>query len=135
MGPEYVLLARIFLCTSLLASLAWTADYSRTGAWRNVVGRNLLTKTVIICALLTISLLGSLLRFDPFWLRVLAWTDLVLIAAIGPVMLWRMLVFRKVSVSVVRCLNGHFVSAEAVYCPQCGVPVTQQAAARNPDLL
>ena len=119
-GPLYLDLLRIALCEALAGSLMWMAEYSLRRGWRNLVGRNLLAKTAILCGLLLIGLLGSLLRFSPFWLEVLRWCDLVLVAAIGPVMVWRMAVFRRVGGAVARCPDGHYVSAGARYCPQCG---------------
>lgn len=125
----YMILARIFLCTSLAASLAWTVDYSMNGAWRNPVGKNLIVKTLIIVGLLTVSALASFFRLSPFWIMVIRWADLGLIAVIGPVMVWRMRVFRKYAGAVIRCSNGHFVSSGALFCPQCGIPVRQPGLA------
>lgn len=121
--PVQLDLFRAALCVALAGSLMWVAEYSLRRGWRNPVGRNLLAKTVIICCLLLISLLASLLHFSRGGLEVLFWCDLALIAAIGPVMAWRMAVFRRVGGAVARCPAGHFVSAGALYCPQCGLPV------------
>lgn len=116
-----LLLSKIFLCTSLAGTLAWIADYSRDKWWNNVVGQNLVTKTVIIALLLMTSLLGAFFRLSPGFIYWLRWFDIGLLACLGPVMVWRIVVFRRVSGAVVRCRNGHVVSSGARYCPECGV--------------
>jgi hypothetical protein len=118
--PVQLLLTRICLCTSLAGTLAWIFDYSRDKWWNNVVGRNLATKTIIIALLLIVSLLGAFFRLTPGFIYWLRWADITLLAAIGPVMVWRMFVFRRVTAATVRCPAGHFVSSGARYCPQCG---------------
>lgn len=117
----FILLLRLFEATSLGASLAWIVDYTRQRGWHNIVGRNLLTKTVIITLLLLIGFLTSLFRFSPGVEEFLSWAYLVLLAAIGPVMVWRMAVLRRVGTAVVTCPAGHTVTAAARYCPECGI--------------
>lgn len=118
-----IILLRIFMSTSLLCSLAWIVDYSRQRGWHNIVGRNLLTKTVIITVLLMIGLLTSLFRFSLDVELFLGWVYVALLAAIGPVMVWRMVVLHQVSDAVAHCPAGHVVSAGARYCPECGLPL------------
>lgn len=131
--PVQVLLLRIFMCTAFGMSVAWIIDYSRTRWWRNVVGQNLVAKTSIISALLLISILGSFLRLSPGALITLRWAYIVLLACIGPVMAWRMVVFSRVSGAVHQCLNGHWVSDVARYCPVCGIPIPGHPDERAAD--
>ena len=130
LDPTFVLLYRIFLCTSLTGSLLWIADYSRSGWWRNPVGKNLVTKTAIITLLLAISLVGSLVRLDPLALEILRWCDLVLLAAIGPVMVWRMVVFHWIAGEVIACPAGHEISSASNFCPHCGLRVVPGPSSR-----
>lgn len=117
----YLLLAKIIIGITLGCSIAWIIDYSRTGAWHNPVGQTLLTKTVIISLLLAVSELSSIFRFNAEVLNIIRWSDLVLIALVAPVMVWRMVVFHRVGGAFTLCTNGHRVSAAAHYCPLCGV--------------
>jgi len=123
-SPLYLLLAKIIIGTTLACSVAWLIDYSRTGAWRNPVGQTLLTKTVIISALLLVSWLTTLFRFDFRVLNIIRWGDLGLVALVAPVMVWRMVVFHRVTAARLTCSNGHSVSGGANFCPMCGVPMS-----------
>jgi hypothetical protein len=127
-----LLFIRIFLCTSLAATLAWIADYSRDRWWRNIIGRNLATKTVIIALLLLVSLLSAFFRLTPGFIYWLRWADIVLLASIGPVMVWRMVVFRKVAGAAVRCPAGHWAASGANYCQECGIPMPGGPGAGRP---
>lgn len=124
-----ILLAKIFEGTSLACSLLWIVDYTRQRGWHNMVGRNLLTKTVIISLLLLIVLLLSLFQFSPVVELILTWAYVVLLAAIGPVMIWRMVVLHQAAVAVVRCSAGHVVTVGARYCPECGLPLDSETLA------
>jgi hypothetical protein len=128
----FLLLYKVFLGTSLAGSLAWVIYYFRIGV-HSVLGKNLLIKTLIICGLLAISLLASMFRLNPAVLRALTWVDLALIASIGPVMVWRFAAFRQMNAAAaVECPNGHFVSADAMFCPRCGVSLALPARAEDP---
>lgn len=130
-SPLYMLLARIAVSCALAGCLAWIMEYTFRSGWRNSVGRTLMVKTLLLCGLLLISLLFSLLRFSPAWQDFLRWADLVMLALIGPVMAWRLLVFRKMGRSLARCPSGHVVFRAARFCPQCGLPVRLPGAGRG----
>lgn len=129
MVPNHLMafLLKLFTCTSLVGSLAWIVDYSRDKWWRNVVGKNLVTKTIIICLLLGIALAFDFFTLSALAREILLWCYIVLLGCIGPVMVWRMWVFHKVSGNVIRCPNGHFVTAGVTYCSQCGFLVNSPA--------
>jgi hypothetical protein len=125
-GPVVILLSRIFLSTSLAGCLAWVVDYTRQRGWHNVAGQNLLTKTTILALLLLIGLLTSLFRFSHDVEVVLSWAYVVLLAAIGPVMVWRMWVFHRLGSVTAKCPAGHVVPVSARYCHVCGQPISPQ---------
>jgi threonine/homoserine/homoserine lactone efflux protein len=115
-----MLLSKVFLGTSLAGMIAWVIDYSLQHGWSNPLGRTLLVKTVILLALLGLSALS--LYFSLNFL-VLEWAQVILLGFIGPVMVWRMVAFRRVSQATRRCPNGHTVSLLARFCPACGAAV------------
>lgn len=117
----YVDLARVFLAIAVISCVVWIVDYSRTGWWRNPVGQNLVVKTSLLTLLLSLSLLASLLRLSPVSAAVIRWADLGLVALIGPVMMWRVRVFHRVGLAIVRCPAGHPVSVASKFCPACGL--------------
>jgi hypothetical protein len=121
-----VILLRVFETTSLLGSLAWITDYTRQRGWHNVAGRNLLTKTVIIASLLLLGLLLSLFRFNPLIEEILYWLYVALLAAIGPVMVWRMVVFHRLGGATRKCPAGHVVPVTDKYCHVCGQLIPPQ---------
>lgn len=127
--PEaLVLLDKVFVLTSLAGCLAWIWEYTRGQGWRNEVGRTLLAKTSLLAALLALSALSLYLHLPWFWQLVLGWSGVVLLGAIGPVMIWRLLVFRRIGRSVLSCPAGHQVSLAARYCPDCGLRVIPGSA-------
>lgn len=123
-GHLFIVLSRVCIGTGLAGSLAWLVDYARHHGLRNVVGRTLLTKTAIITALLALSLLSSFFRPASRAEEALAWASLALVALIGPAMVWRLAVFRRVSAAVT-CPDGHPAPVSARFCPECGQPVPQ----------
>lgn len=120
-----VILDKVFVLTSLAGCLAWIAEYTRSRGWRNEIGRTLLVKTSLLAALLALSALNLYFHLNRQDSLAIAWAGVLLLGAIGPVMAWRLLVFRRAARGVRLCPNGHAVaSAAARFCPQCGVPVT-----------
>ena len=128
-SPLYLLLIKIAIAVALGCSLLWIADYSRNQWWKNSVGLTLVTKTSIISVLLGIQLVTFFVRLDPLWLDIVRWTDLVLVALVGPIMVWRMVVFQRVAGAIVSCSNGHHVSSAVTYCPMCGVRIQEPESA------
>lgn len=127
MGAPFwlVWLDRVFVLTSLASCLAWIAEYSVNRGWRNSMGRTLLAKTSLLAALLAlsgISLWFGLNRDDSI---TLAWVGVILLGAIGPVMLWRMVVFRRIARVRRFCPAGHQVPLAARFCPGCGLPASE----------
>jgi len=125
-SPVLVLLLKIFLCTSLSGLAFWIVDYSLHRGWSNALGRTLLVKSFLLLGLLGLSALSVFLNLNRNTSIAVAWLQVALLALIGPVMVWRSLVFRRVARATRRCPNGHVVSALAIYCPRCGEPISAQ---------
>lgn len=120
----FVEVTRVFLCTSLAGCVSWIADYSRANYWwRNPVGMNLVIKTSIIALLLVVSLVSSFMRGDVAVQEIVMWAYLVLLGLIGPVMVWRMVIFQRISGAITECPAGHLVTRAATFCPKCGLRV------------
>jgi hypothetical protein len=121
-SPLLMLFSKIFLGTALAGMIAWVVDYSLQHGWQNPLGRTLLVKTVILLALLGLSALSLYFNLN---LLVLEWVQVILLGLVGPVMVWRMVAFRRVSSATLRCPNGHVVSMLARFCPVCGARVPE----------
>lgn len=131
--PIMILLLQIGVPLALAGTIAWLADYSRTRWWRHVVGRNLTIKTLIIFALLIISAIDV---FAPPSYRlelILAWCEVGLVWLIGPVLFWRLVIFRRLANSARHCPNGHAVLPTARYCPQCAHPMRAEVTVNGLD--
>jgi hypothetical protein len=93
-----VLLLKIGLVSGLAAITGWIAVYHAltTGGWRkNPVGRTLVIEALLIALLFVpqiLSLFFDLTRLDS---RIAAWSDVVLIGLVTPVMLWRVIVWLR----------------------------------------
>lgn len=120
-----VVLDKIFVLTSLAGCVAWILEYTVNRGWRNSMGRTLLAKTSLLAGLLALSAVTFFVRPDRFWLLIIDWAGVGMLGLIGPVMAWRMLVFRRVRKAARwrQCRNGHQVTVTALFCPTCGVPV------------
>lgn len=92
-----VLLFRIVLVAGFVSLSAWIADYTRMAPWwDNPIGRTLVTKTALIAALLIPTSLSLFLNLNRLSSHIVAWVDIALIGLVTPVMLWRIVVFRKI---------------------------------------
>lgn len=87
---------RIGLIAGFTSLLAWVWTYTKIthgDAWRNPVGLTFIVKSLLIAGAFipsTLSLFFHLSRLDSY---IAGWADVVLIGAVAPVMLWRMIVF------------------------------------------
>lgn len=92
-----ILALKIVLIGGFVSLLAWIADYSRMAPWwDNPIGRTLVTKTALIAALLVPTTLSLFFNLNRLTSHLVAWVDVVLIGMVTPVMLWRIIVFRKI---------------------------------------
>lgn len=115
-----ILLDRVAVLIALAGCLAWIWEYTVNQGWRNPMGRTLLSKTSLLTGLLALSAVSLLISLSRLWQEVFAWAGLAMLAMIGPVMAWRMIVFRRVSRATRMCPNGHAISLTAAFCPVCG---------------
>jgi hypothetical protein len=95
---QWITLALKVACICGFVSLTgWVALYTAyTPWWRNQIGRTLAAKTLLIAALLVPTTLSLFLHFNRLTSLVAGWIDVALIGLITPVMIWRILVWRKI---------------------------------------
>ena len=88
------LLLKIGCITGFLSLTGWVVIYTRYAKWwQDQIGRTLVIKTLLIAGLLISTTLSL---FFPLNRLIVSWIDAAGIAAITPVMIWRILVWRKV---------------------------------------
>jgi hypothetical protein len=95
---DWIILAFKIADLAGFASLtAWIIQYSLHGKWwRNDVGRTLVAKTALIAALLVPAALSLFFHLNRLNSHIVAWVDVCLLGLVTPVMIWRMVVFRKI---------------------------------------
>lgn len=87
-----VLLLKVFLISGFCSLAGWVGLYTwltRGQAWRNPIGQTLVVKSLLVAVTF---LAIALPAFVPWFARhplVMGWTDVGLIGAVTPVMLWR----------------------------------------------
>lgn len=96
---SWIILALKVACvTGVLSLTGWVVQYHlyTHGKWRkNPIGRTLVTKTLLIAALLVPTALSLFFHFNRLTSYAAGWIDAVLIFLITPVMLWRMAVWHR----------------------------------------
>lgn len=93
-----VLCFRIVLISAFLSLSAFVAQYTRLAPWwRDQIGRTIVVKTVLLALVLIPSILALFFKFSPLGTRVASWFDIGVFALITPVMIWRIVVWQKVS--------------------------------------
>jgi hypothetical protein len=93
-----ILCLKAALIAGFASLVAWVAVYHvlTRGSWRrNPIGRTLVVKSLLIAGLFVPTALGLFFQLNRFDSRIVAWTDVVLIGAVSPVMCWRCIVFAK----------------------------------------
>jgi hypothetical protein len=94
-----ILLLKVGCISGFLSLTGWVVQYHyyTRGAWRrNAIGRTLVAKTSLIAALLVPTTLSLFLDFNRLTSHIAGWIDTALIGLISPIMLWRILVWRKI---------------------------------------
>lgn len=85
-----VLLLKVFCVTGFLSLVGWIAVYTALAPWwRNAIGRTLVAGTALVALLLVPTSLSLFFHFGRLHRLAVAWTDVVLIGLITPVMVWR----------------------------------------------
>lgn len=92
-----ILISKIVVVSGFLSLTGWIAQYTRYAKWwRNDVGRTLIAKTTLIAILLIPAMFSLFFNLNRFDSRIIGWLDVVLLGLVTPVMIWRILVFRKI---------------------------------------
>lgn len=92
-----ILLFKIGCVAGFVSIVAWIALYTRLARWwRNPIGRTLVAKSALLAGLLVPTMLSLFFHLTPLTSHVAAWTDVVLINLIAPVMVWRSVVWTKI---------------------------------------
>ena len=92
-----LLLLKIILIADVVSIVAFIADYSRMASWwRNPVGRTIVVKDILLVLVLIPSVLSLFFTFSRLSSHIAAWVDVALLGALAPVMLWRIVVWRRV---------------------------------------
>lgn len=90
-----VLLLKIFLISGFCSLTAWVAVYTKLAHWwADPIGRTLVAKTCLIALLFVPATLSLFFTVPPL---VIAWVDTVLIGLVTPVMVWRTVVWLRIS--------------------------------------
>lgn len=93
-----ILALKIACCYGFLSLTVWVIQYTRYtrwAAWHDPLGRTLMVKSLLIAGLLLVSILSLFLHLNRLTSEAAGWVDVALIGAVGPVMTWRILVWRK----------------------------------------
>jgi hypothetical protein len=91
-----VLLLKIGLIAGLASIVAWIAVYHALtqGGWRkNPIGLTLVVEAALVAFLFVPQILSLFFHLNRTDSRIVAWSDVVLIGLVTPVMLWRLLVW------------------------------------------
>jgi hypothetical protein len=95
-----LLLLKVFLICGFTTLIAWVVIYTRLtggGAWRNPIGQTLIIKTLLIAALFIPQVLALFFHLNRFDSHVAAWADVTLVGLVTPVMIWRSVVWLRLS--------------------------------------
>lgn len=105
-----ILCLKIGLIAGLVSIVTWVAVYHvlTKGGWRrNPVGRTLVVKSLLIAGLFIPQILSLFFNLNRLDSRIAAWTDVALIGAVTPVMIWRTIVWFKLDRIGRLPRNGH----------------------------
>jgi hypothetical protein len=85
-----ILCLKIGLVSGFMAIAIWVAVYSRLAKWwTSPIGRTLVIEAALIAGLFVPQILSLFFNLNRLDSRIAAWTDVVLIGAVTPVMMWR----------------------------------------------
>lgn len=91
------LLYRIVLIADLTAIITFIAVYTSLAPWwRNQIGRTLVIKDILLILILIPSILSLFFSFNRLTSHIATWLDLCFLAALTPVMIWRIAVWIKI---------------------------------------
>lgn len=88
------------LISGFAVLVGWVAVYTRLtrgGAWRNPIGLTFILESLLIAGAFVPSTLSLFWHMSRAGGYVAAWTDVVMIGLVAPVMTWRTLVFIRLA--------------------------------------
>lgn len=92
------LLFKITLISGFLSISAWIVVYTRLQKWwHDEIGITLVAKSALIACLFVPSILALFFHLSAVTNELVGWIDVALIFAVTPVMIWRSVVWVKVS--------------------------------------
>jgi len=93
-----ILLLKVGLIAGFASIGLWTAVYSALASWwESPVGRTLVIEAALIAGLFVPQILSLFFNLNRLDSRIAAWADVTLIGLVSPVMLWRTLVWVRLS--------------------------------------
>jgi len=93
-----ILLLKIGCVSGFVSLVGWIGIYTWLAKWwRNPIGRTLVAKSLLLAALLVPTILSLFFHLSAATSERMAWVDVVLIGMIAPVMIWRSVVWIRVS--------------------------------------
>jgi hypothetical protein len=95
---QWILLAfKVVEIASVVTIVVFIACYSVWAKWRsNAIGRTIVYKDIALILVLLPSILSIFINFNRLTSHIAAWFDVASFAAVPVVMVWRILVFRKI---------------------------------------
>lgn len=85
---------KVAVISGLCSLVLWMIVYTVLAPWwRNIIGRTLIAKSLLVAGLLIPA--GLTLYFPDLNRTVITWVDLILIGLITPIMIWRTVVWLK----------------------------------------
>lgn len=91
------LVFKIVLVTGFLSLIAWIVIYTAYQPWwKDQIGRTLVIKTALIAGMFIPSILALFFHLNRSDSVAAGWIDVMLIGAVTPVMLWRIMVWRNI---------------------------------------
>jgi hypothetical protein len=92
-----ILAFKIVEVASVATIAAFVGCYSKWARWwENPIGRTLVFKDIALVLVLIPSILSIFIDFSRFTSRIAGWFDVGALALVPVIMVWRVLVFRKI---------------------------------------
>jgi dolichyl-phosphate-mannose--protein O-mannosyl transferase len=93
---------------SLVTIVAFVAYYTRLAPWyRNPIGRTIVFKDLALILVLLPSVLSIFLSFNRLTSHIAAWFDVASFALVPVIMIWRIIVWRRLDRLGLLSRNGH----------------------------
>lgn len=91
-----LLVSKGVLLADLTSIIVFIATYTKLAPWwSSQIGRTIVIKDILLVLILIPSILSLFFSFNRFTSHIAAWINIVLLAALVPIMLWRTQVWVK----------------------------------------